>query len=1013
MASRRTTATPAPPRASVRPPGAPAAPAAPLVGRDGELARLREAAVPGRVVTLVGPPGVGKSRLAARLVELDGGVVVPAGGAQDARTLARRAARLLGASPRATPGVRVVVDDADALDAEARRAVSAWGGAGASVIVTARAPLGVRGELVLAVSPLPLDGAARELLRELLAPGRAELATDGDPSSRARRDDVLAKLVRPTSGLPLAIELVAAMAVTSGLALALRHVERARAAVLDARLDDDALLRRAIEPAWEVLGDDERAGLAALSVFAGSFDVALATRVLGEGGEALLTSLCRRGLVHAAPDGRLQLLRPVAAFADEHLGAEARARAERRHAEAFAIRRLARPDEWEDLVAALRRALAWEGAPARDTALALLVTLEPLVAAAGSSAEHLALADDVVARAEAAGWAPEGRLRAHLVRGDAARRAGRLGDAREAFARVDAEAHARGDVALVARAARGLGAVAHVRGELALASRELERALRLARDAGDDELVGIVRSDLGTNLLALGDVVAARRELERSVDVLARRGNVLHGAGARANLGVACLDAGELVAARRELEAALDLLSGSDSIVVGFVHASLGLVEHLEGRLDAAAIRYASARCVAEDARAPRFEGTFAGYAAAVALERGDVEAAHAHALRALEALREAEEPRYEALFRAVKAAVAWWSGRDETARADVQAARAGVDPPLRPAVDTLGAALGLSDEPVAASSPPPAPPPEAAGGALPVEARLLARVTRAVAREARRRGTLPVELVLAHDAAWCRVGDDAPVSLEAPAAARALVRALVDAHARGRRATRDELVAAAWPGERPSLVSGRNRLKVLVSQLRKAGLAAVLDTTPDGYALPAGTRVVRAPEGAQGRPDLPGFYRRSTRCRGRPSGMKTFGFAPLPSLPSPFATSVARVAAVAFAALTACNDASPEDPSAPAPLVAEPADASDTPASPSEDDAAAGASPCAPAWDARGEGACRALVGYAWDGARCAELWGCRCEGSDCPRVTSGACAPETPVCRADGEDAGAGGRR
>jgi tetratricopeptide (TPR) repeat protein len=1024
MASRRPRSDVPSPRASLAPPRPMMASAAPLVGRDAELARLGAALAPGRLVTVVGPPGVGKSRLAARAAELHGGAVVSLRGVSDARSVTRRVTRALGGNPRASGDALVVCDDADALDPEARRLVADWAGAGLRMVVTARAPLGLRGEGVLPLAPLALDGDALVLLRALLAVGGAPPPPDGDAGSRARIDDAHAKLVRPTSGLPLAIELVAAMAVTSGVELALYRLARAPSAVLDVRLDDDALLRRAIEPAWETLDDAERRALASLSVLAGTFDADVGERLLGDGGAARLEALCRRGLVHAAPGQGLQLLRPVAAFAAEHLDAATRAQAERRHAEVFAARRAARPDEWADLVSALRRTLARGEAEggggggggggegdAGQLALDLVGALEPIVAAGGSAAEHLELADRVVSLADRAGLPETGRLRARLVRGDAARRVGRLDAAHGDFAEVERVASERGDVALAARAARGLGAVAHVRAELREAERELGRALALATTAGDDELVGIVRSDLGTNLLALGDVAGARRELERSVEALTRAGNVLHGAGARANLGVACLDAGELAAARRELDAALALLRGSDSIVVGFVHASLGLVDHLEDQLDAAAARYAAARIVAEDARSPRFEGTFAGYAAIAALEQGKIDDAHGHVLRATAALHEAEEPRYEGLFLAVKAALAWWSGREDTARDDLAAATAlAGDGPFRSGIGAVAAALGAAGVAVAAEAsvgatggvaPGEAP---GVGSTPPVEERLLRRVARALAREALGRGASAPTLRVAPDGSWFGVGDEPKVTLDAHAAARRLLTALVDAHAAGEGRSRDALVTAAWPGERLTAESGRNRLKVLVSQLRKAGLAALVETTADGYALGAACRVVVSRDA-----DLPGIYRPSATRRGRATPMTTHRssssvFSRLASSASfaAFASraSVTSVTSAALAlALAACGAA--DAPVASDDVVAAPGTTADGGSS--------SGSACAPAWDARGEGACRAEVGYAWNGTACAVLYGCRCEGADCARVASRECAPTTPACRPGGEaDAG-----
>jgi hypothetical protein len=68
-------------------------------------------------------------------------------------------------------------------------------------------------------------------------------------------------------------------------------------------------------------------------------------------------------------------------------------------------------------------------------------------------------------------------------------------------------------------------------------------------------------------------------------------------------------------------------------------------------------------------------------------------------------------------------------------------------------------------------------------------------------------------------------------------------------------------------------------------------------------------------------------------------------------------------------------------------------------------EDADAGGS-CGPQ-DARGDDLCRALVGVAWDGEKCVELWGCECLGADCAQATADGCAALASTCAS--VDAGA----
>lgn len=56
----------------------------------------------------------------------------------------------------------------------------------------------------------------------------------------------------------------------------------------------------------------------------------------------------------------------------------------------------------------------------------------------------------------------------------------------------------------------------------------------------------------------------------------------------------------------------------------------------------------------------------------------------------------------------------------------------------------------------------------------------------------------------------------------------------------------------------------------------------------------------------------------------------------------------------------------------------------------------------CAP-MDARGDDKCRALVGHAWDGTKCVDLWGCECLGADCARAQGAACEELQATCAGD----------
>lgn len=113
---------------------------------------------------------------------------------------------------------------------------------------------------------------------------------------------------------------------------------------------------------------------------------------------------------------------------------------------------------------------------------------------------------------------------------------------------------------------------------------------------------------------------------------------------------------------------------------------------------------------------------------------------------------------------------------------------------------------------------------------------------SRLLAAGARRRAS---RLTLGPGATWFSVDDGPRVSLAQKRAQRAILAALVAAHARGERLPVDALVAAGWPGETMRGTSGRDRLYTAIATLRGAGLRDVLERTHDGYGVARAVHVV------------------------------------------------------------------------------------------------------------------------------------------------------------------------
>ena len=291
-------AVPAPPITAVVPTvaGNLAAQLSRFIGREVELAQLGEAICSSRLVTLIGPGGVGKTRLAieeaARLREQHpgGAWLVELASVTDPEAVGPAAVAALGATGPAPPGPRapaspaenlvhhlsgrslvVVLDNCEHVIDEAAALAQALVVAvpGLRLIATSREPLGIPGERVIPVSGLPPSVAA-----ELFA-DRARSVQPGFESDGAARE-VIESICRRLDGLPLAIELAAARLRALPLStLAERLDDRFALLTRGARtsLPRQQTLRAVVDWSYDLLFDDERRLFDRLSVFVGGCEL--------------------------------------------------------------------------------------------------------------------------------------------------------------------------------------------------------------------------------------------------------------------------------------------------------------------------------------------------------------------------------------------------------------------------------------------------------------------------------------------------------------------------------------------------------------------------------------------------------------------------------------------------------------------------------------------------------------------------------------------------------------------
>ncbi|WP_446221276.1 ATP-binding protein [Nocardia sp. IBHARD005] len=522
-----------------------------FVGRGREIVEVRQLLSESRLVTLTGIGGVGKTRLAIRAAEqvrraFDDGVwLVEFGRVREPDLVAGAAVSALKLTGRtaqtpqellvdfvATRHLLLVLDNCEHLvDAIASLAQSLLRAAPRlHILATSREPVGIGGEVVVAVPPLSVPAERSPSLRAMLRCDAVALFVDrarsAVPGFELTEDSkiTVARICRRLEGLPLPIELTAArLRAMSPEQILQRLTDRYRLLTGGGRAapSRQQTLRQCVDWSYDLLTDRERELWAQVTVFAGGFELDAAEAICGAGldrGDVLdlVGSLVDKSVLirEACGDGgiRYRMLETLREYGRERLrGSGDELVLQRRHR------------DWFERLA-LRAYTEWFG-PKQLEWIDRLNREQPNL----REAMEFCLAEpDEAESAE--------RIAVALYEFWVARQ--RVSEARYWLGRV---LERTGGATLPHIAALCADTVlAAMQSDIRSGSERIEQARSLAEGSGDDVLCAYVDGAGGLLSLFSGDLTGARTQLERAVPGFEASGDVLHQVSSVLALGVAC-----------------------------------------------------------------------------------------------------------------------------------------------------------------------------------------------------------------------------------------------------------------------------------------------------------------------------------------------------------------------------------------------------------------------------------------------------------------------------------------
>ncbi len=573
-------------------PGQPPSPPNPLIGRDDDVAAASGMLVTGgvRLLTLTGPGGVGKTRLALRIADEaatafdDGVIFVSLAAITDPELVLPTVARTLGLrqGDGLTPAERIVdalrerrlllvLDNFEQVRPAARQIAALLAACpGVSALVTSRARLRLSDEQRYPVAPLALPAASSPTGRGEHSPWAVIAASPAVQLFLARAKAVeprfdlsaenattIAAICRQLEGLPLAIELAAARTVLLSPVDLLDRLDPALP-LLTGGPDDapDRLqtMRAAIAWSYDQLTPEEQRLVQSLAVFRGGFTLEAVEGAIGPPLLDLLTSLVETSLLQRGEPvtaGRFGMLETIREFVLERLEASGEAEAARRAHALYFVRltedarvRVHGPegsavlDRLETEHDNLRAALSWTiSAKETDLALRLAYAAWRFWWMRSHLDQGRTWLDRALTLPDAGPGTAALRSRAQVAAGYFARvqgdyaRAAALGAAALAIAQELDDAHGSSG------ALHLLSLTATDRGEWAAAQAHLEAGIAIDRSVNYDHGVAFGLSDLGDVALARGLLADAAAFAGEALAIWEARGDAWSVAWAQIGCG--------------------------------------------------------------------------------------------------------------------------------------------------------------------------------------------------------------------------------------------------------------------------------------------------------------------------------------------------------------------------------------------------------------------------------------------------------------------------------------------